>query len=116
MAFTGKYNGHYVDLNKLLYIVMADGTPIKDRLQDHIENHHSVWSDECDEGEEIYYRVAELTHDIRDTEAALIFTHKPLCNKNDKEKYNGSRPSPNVTTDTTLPDIEGFLTDFLSFT
>lgn len=114
MAFSGKCNGKFVDLNHLLYIGKADKDTFRDRISDHINNEHKEWEKQCEEGEQIYYRIAELSHDISDTEAAMIFIHKPVCNTQGKEKYTGTRPAPNVRTDTVLPDIDGQLVDILS--
>lgn len=114
VAYTGKPNDRYVVLNQLLYIGMADGTNIKDRLRDHIENQHTEWSKHCKSNEQIYYRIAELKHDIRATEAAMIFVHKPMCNTNDKTSYSGTHPAPNVYTDLAISDVDGALVDALS--
>lgn len=114
MAYSGKFNGETVDLNQLLYIGKAEKDTFRDRISDHIENEHKEWEKQCKEGEQIYYRIAELSHDISDTEATMIFTHKPACNTQGKEKYIGARPAPNVRTDTILPDIDGQLVDILS--
>lgn len=115
MAFAGKYNGKYVELRKLLYIGMGDETPISERISDHAAKQHFLWLKEhCERGEKIYYRVAELDKDIRLTEATLIFKHKPDCNTDDKDRYNGTRPAPDITTDLAMEDISGAVIDCLS--
>lgn len=114
MAYSGQFNGKTVDLNQLLYVGKADKDTFRNRISDHINKDHEEWEKECEEREQIYYRIAELSHDISDTEAAMIFIHKPVCNTQGKEKYIGTRPAPNVRTDTVLPDIDGQLVDILS--
>jgi len=115
MAFAGKYKGKYVELRKLLYIGMGDETSISKRIEDHATKQHVLWLKEhCEPGEKIYYRVAGLDKDIRLTEATLIFKHKPACNTEDKDKYNGTLPAPDITTDLALEDVFGAVIDILS--
>ncbi|MCM1142718.1 MAG: hypothetical protein NC453_29450 [Muribaculum sp.] len=111
VASAGHFNGQYVVLRKKLYIGMADDTTIKDRICDHAIKQHNQWKrDYCLDGEDIYYQVAELNNGIRDVETAMIFTHKPPCNDNDEESYNGEKPAPNVITDIFL-DVDGSIVD-----
>lgn len=116
VAYSGKFNGEHVELNNLLYIGMGDDTTIAQRIHDHTVNQHSDWKKlYCEDGEAVFYLCAPLDHDIRDVEASMIFRHKPCCNSNDKDRYNGSLPAPNITTDLALPDINGAVTDVLSW-
>lgn len=113
IAYPGKFNGDYVDLRDPIYIGKGDETPIKERIADHVTKDYKEWMAYCKEGEQIYYRVAELDEEIGDVEAAMIFTHKLPCNSIGVDNYTGDRPAPDVDYDIALPPVDGYLIDVL---
>lgn len=113
IAYSGKYNGKNIVLNKLLYIGKADRQTFQERITDHIKNEYPSWKNECETDEDIYFRLAELDHDISDVEWAMIFTHKPPCNTAGVDKYLGDRPAPDVDYDIALEPVYGQLIDAL---
>lgn len=116
VAYSGKYDGtSNVVLNKILYIGKADKCSFKERISDHINNDHNSWQEHCNNGETIYYMVAELDDEIANVEAVLILMNKPVCNTQGKEKYIGTYPPPFVDTDwpTKLKVLKGPLSFLL---
>lgn len=113
LVYTGKFDGTYVILNKLIYIGKGDDTPIKNRVADHHEKEYDEWEKQCDFGEDIYYRVADLKSNIATVEAALIYTHKPPCYSVGVDNYIGSYPCPDIDYDVALPPVNGILVDTL---
>lgn len=111
IVYSGKYDGQFVNLNKLLYIGKSDKTTFSDRIKNHHDADYSVWERYCDQNEKIYYRVAELNEDIKEVESCMIFTYKPPCNSVGVDNFIGLRPAPNVYTDLAIQDIDGSLID-----
>lgn len=100
IAFSGRFNGRHVELNRLLYIGMACERSISECIHDHTVNHHDKWiADHCKKNENIYYRVANLESGIQEAWFSLINRLNPPCNSLKSRDFNDNCLIHNINID-----------------
>jgi hypothetical protein len=85
------YSGYYTDarllrrLAKLLYIGEADN--VLDKFNDGHKD-RSQWTKELEKGQRLLFGFAEVEPELREiTAAALIYHHRPCCNKQNVDSF-----------------------------
>ena len=72
---------------RLLYI--GKSVDLSTRIN-HSREEYDEWLSMLNRGEKLYYTYAQCSEEIlSDVEAALIYKHKPDCNKQSTQSYNG---------------------------